>query len=216
MAIDPPAAERGEPRGTSQGAEHLGPDREQILACGRPLAEVWQQAHADSTPDAHTARCPYCQQALQSLAALEQAAAALRTTEQPSSHHLTGNIMRAVRAEMHLGRILPLDDPTLELRITENSATKLLRQAADRVPGAQAVSCRLTPVDGGTAIHASMTLAADPHRPLPPLAERVRTSVLEAADRQVGLRVVAVDIHIAELLPPAGDRAGPPQEGTPR
>ncbi|MET9618786.1 hypothetical protein [Kitasatospora indigofera] len=216
MAIDPPAAERREPRGTSQGAGHLDPDREQTLACGRPLAQVWQHAHANGTPDPHTARCPYCRQALQSLAALEEAAAALRATEQPSSHHLAGNIMRAVRAEMHLGRILPLDDPTLELRITENSAAKLLRRAADHVPGARAVSCRLTPVDGGTAIHASMTLAADPHQPLHPLAEHVRTAVLHAADQQMGLRVVAVDIHIADLLPPAADRADPPQEGAPR
>ncbi|WP_329493574.1 hypothetical protein [Kitasatospora herbaricolor] len=216
MAIDPPAAERREPRGTSEGAGHLDPDREQILACGRPLAQVWQHAHADGNPDPHTARCPYCRQALQSLAALEQAAGALRAIEPPSSHHVAGNIMRAVRAEMHLGRILPLDDPALELRITENSAAILLRRAADRVPGARAVSCRLTPAGGGTAIHASMTLAADPRRPLRPLAERVRTSVLEAADRQVGLRVVAVDIHIAELLRPADDRARPPQEGAPR
>ncbi|MEV5779233.1 hypothetical protein AB0L49_50195 [Streptomyces antimycoticus] len=52
--------------------------------------------------------------------------------------------MRAVRAEVRLGRMLPLDDPTRELRIAETAAAKVLRRTADRVPGARAASCRLT------------------------------------------------------------------------
>ncbi|WP_371502919.1 hypothetical protein OG871_37315 [Kitasatospora sp. NBC_00374] len=196
-------------------AGHLDADRAQYLACGRPLTQVWRHAHTEDTPDPHTARCPYCQQALQSLATLEQATAALRATEQTSGHHLAGDVMRAVRAEMRLGRILPLDDPTLDLRVAENTAAKLLRQAADHVPGAQAVSCRLTPV-GDTAIHVSMTLAADPHRPLHPLAAQVRAAVLRAAEHHVGLRVLRVDIHIADLLPPPDAEAALPRPGASR
>lgn len=201
MAIGPPTA------------GHLDADREQYLACGRPLTQVWQHAHTAGPPDPHTTRCPYCQQALQSLATLEEATAALRT-QQAGGHHLVSTIMRAVRTEMHLGRILPLDDPALDLRVAENTAAKLLRQAADHVPGATAASCRLTPSGDGTAIHVSLTLAAEPHLPLHPLASQVRERVLQAAEHELGLRVLRVDIHIADLLPPP--EAASTQPGAPR
>ncbi len=203
MAIGPP------------GAGQVDADREQYLACGRALTLVWQHAHSEDAPDPHTARCPYCRQALRSLAALEQATTALRTSARTGGHHLAADVMRAVRAELRLGRILPLDAPGLDLRVAENTAAKLLRQAADHVPGARAASCRLAPV-GGTAVRVSMTLAADPRRPLRPLAAQVRAAVLRAAEQGVGLRVQRVDIRITDLLPPSDVAAALARPGASR
>ncbi|WP_370665824.1 hypothetical protein [Streptomyces sp. IBSBF 2507] len=54
-------------------------------------------------------------------------------------------IIAAVRAEAQLGRLLPLDDPTGQLRITETAAARTLRRAGGCVPGALAAGCRLPP-----------------------------------------------------------------------
>ncbi|MET8678977.1 hypothetical protein ABZW18_15720 [Streptomyces sp. NPDC004647] len=176
---------------------------DQLLPCGRPLSRAWEQAR-DSAPrtDPHTAGCPYCRQAVEGLAALDEATSALRAQERPSGQTLADRVMRAVRAEVRLGRMLPLDDPAQDLRIAETAAARVLRRAADTVSGARAASCRMTPTDDGTAVHISLTLAAALDRPLPDLADQVRRAVLHAAHRVLGLAVTGVDLEIVDVLEP--------------
>ncbi|MFB7669264.1 hypothetical protein ACFC1R_36030 [Kitasatospora sp. NPDC056138] len=193
--------------------ESAVPDHERLLACGRPLDQVWKQAHTTTgRPDPHTAHCPYCRQAQQGLTALEQATAALRSAAQPGEqHHLTEQVMQAVRAEMRLGRLLPLDDPALDLQITESAAAKVLRRAADAVLGARAASCRLVPTGDGTAVHMTMTLTVIHGWPLPALADQVRQAVLLAADEELGLVITRVDLHITDLTTPPGNATPQPR-----
>lgn len=55
--------------------------------------------------------CPYCQEAVEGLAALDRATRALRAEEQPDSHSLANRVINAARAEVRLGAMLWLDDP---------------------------------------------------------------------------------------------------------
>jgi hypothetical protein len=172
---------------------------DQLLPCGRPLSRVWEQVRDSAAPaDPHSADCPYCGQAVEGLAALDEAIHALRAQERPSGQTVADRIMRAVRAEVRLGRLLPLDDPTPGLRIAETAAAKILRRAADTIPGARAASCRLTPA--GPAVHIAITLAATLDRPFPDLAAQVRRAVHHAAHRKLGLASTAIDVEIVSVL----------------
>lgn len=110
--------------------------------------------------------------------------------------------MNVVRAEIRLGRLLPLADPDRELRIAESADAKVLRQAADTVPGVRAATCRLVPADEGTDVRVTMTVAAALDRPLPDRVDQVRRSVLDSAGQDLGLAVTAVDITVVDVLEP--------------
>lgn len=134
---------------------------------------------------------------------LRQATEALRAQGPDSrSTALADRVMRAVRAEHRRGRRLPRGDPALRCRIDETTAAKALRRAADDAGTARAGSCRLTPVADGRTIHATMTLTADPSRPLLPQADQVRRAVLHNAQHTLGLAVTRVDITIDDLHTP--------------
>ncbi|MFE7125142.1 hypothetical protein [Streptomyces sp. NPDC057617] len=204
MAID------DNPRGTSQGGERTASRRDadaarlvgdERLPCGRLVSHVWAQARAGTgQDDPHTAGCAYCREAVEGLTALDSATRALRA-ERPAAHTVADRVLRAVRAELRLGRLLPLDDPAGELRIAETAAAKVLRRAADRVPGVRAASCRLTP-DGDTDVTITMTLATTLDRPLPLRATEVRRAVAYAARQQLGLAVSGIDLKIVSVLEP--------------
>jgi hypothetical protein len=149
------------------------------------------------------AGCPYCRQAAEGLRALDRTTRTLRA-ERPSAHTLADRVMHAVRAETRLGRMLPLDDPARELRIAETMAAKVLRRAADRVPGVRAAGCRLTPDDGSTTVAVVMTLATTLARPLPGRATEVRRAVAYAARQRLGLAVSSIDLEIISVLEPSG------------
>jgi hypothetical protein len=174
------------------------------LPCGRTLRHAWEQARdSGATADPHATNCPHCQQAAEGLAALDRATRALRAKDRPHSRSLADRVMKAVRAEVRLGAMLPLDDPAQDLRIAERAAAKVLRRAADSVPGARAASCRLVPTEDGTAVHAFMTLATTLDQPLPDRAAQVRRAVLHAADHELGLAIAGVDLRIDLVLEPA-------------
>ncbi|MEV4341642.1 hypothetical protein [Streptomyces sp. NPDC049590] len=155
-----------------------------VLPCGRPLSRVWEQAR-DAAPsaDPHIVSCPHCREAVDGLATMDAATRALRAEAAAAHHALAGRVMDTVRAEVRLGRLLPLADPDQDLRITECAAARVLREAADAVPGARAASCRLAPEGESTGVRAAMTVAAAADRPLPDRAGEVRRSVLHSADR---------------------------------
>ncbi|MEU4729911.1 hypothetical protein [Streptomyces sp. NPDC023588] len=176
----------------------------ELLPCGRPLLDAWRQARSPgaAAPDAHAGDCLHCRQAVEGLRALDQATRSLRAEEQPDGHGLANRVINAVRAEVRLGASLPLDDPDHALRIAESAAAKVLRRAADTVPGVRAVSCRLTPTPDDSAVHVVMTLATTLDRPLRERAARVRRAVLHAAQHTLGLAVTEVDLDINSLLDP--------------
>ncbi|WP_329458031.1 hypothetical protein [Streptomyces sp. NBC_01497] len=173
------------------------------LPCGRLVGEVWERAR-DSTgpPDTHAAGCPYCRRTVAELAALDTAVQALRAAR-PGGTTVADRVMRAVRAEGRLGRLLPLDDPGRDLRIAETAAAAVLRRAADGVPGVRAASCRLVPgADGARQVDIAMTLAVALDAPLPARAARARRAVASAARQHIGIVPGRIDLRIVSVLEP--------------
>lgn len=208
MALDGPHARPSEPPEadglrTGRDADEVPPFAgEEVLSCGRLLSRVWEQAR-DAPPgaDPHTVSCPYCREALEGLATVDAALQPLRAEDTAGLHALADRVMGVVRAEVRLGRLLPLADPDRDLRIAESAAAKVLRRAADTVPGATAVTCRLVP-EGAGGVRVTMTLAAALDRPLPDRVHQVRQAVLDSAGQALGLSVTAVDITVIDILEP--------------
>ncbi|PBC81692.1 hypothetical protein BX261_1573 [Streptomyces sp. 2321.6] len=101
---------------------------------------------------------------------------------------------QAVRVQLGIGRVLPLGGPGDGAWITEQAAAGALRAAAGTPAGVHLGSLRLS------------------------VADQVRTALLEAAVRELGLVVGVVDLQVSELLeegeapspPPAGRAQEPP------
>ncbi|MEU6592407.1 hypothetical protein ABZ923_24795 [Streptomyces sp. NPDC046881] len=207
MALDDPHARPSEPpgadgprAGATAGIPPLAGD--EVLPCGRLLSQVWEQAlDAPPAADPHTVSCPHCREAVEGLATVNAATRALRA-EAPGLHALVDRVMKIVGAEVRLGRLLPLADPVRDLKISESAAAKVLRQAADTVPGARAATCRLLPEGEGTDVRVTMTLAAALDGPLPDRVHQVRRSVVHSALQDLGLAVTAVDITVVDVLEP--------------
>ncbi|MFE3033452.1 hypothetical protein ACFXKY_17615 [Streptomyces canus] len=90
----------------------------------------------------------------------------------------------------------------------EAVAAGALRAAAETITGVRARSCRLLDV-GAAGMEVRLDIHAPADAPLPGLAARVRERVWEAAERELGLPVAAVGIHVTDLV---RDRSGPGQE----
>lgn len=202
MALDHPTATSSSGRpgpGRGNTGEVWFPADER-LPCARLLSDVWERARTGGDQgDAHTDRCVYCRDAVEGLMALDRATDALRTRG-PSARALVERIVAAVRAEVRLGRLLPLDDPTGELRIAETTAAGVLRRAAGRVPGVLAASCRLVPgaAEGTESrVTVAMTLSVTLDQPLPGRTEQVRRAVADAAAHELGLAVDAIDLRVS-------------------
>ncbi|MGP8302683.1 hypothetical protein ACTPOK_33065 [Streptomyces inhibens] len=164
---------------------------------------------------------------------------------------------RAVRQQLAIGRVLPLGGPADGSWITEHAAAGALRRASGVPAGVRIGTLRLSLADPGRApepavpappsalppgplrIEADFAAVAD--RPLPTVADQVRTALLEASVRELGLVVAVVDLRVSGLLeagetgpaeaassprasrtegPPAasatGDRTGAAQDGRAR
>ncbi|MGW5852038.1 hypothetical protein ACWFQ8_29510 [Streptomyces sp. NPDC055254] len=177
-----------------------------FLPCGRPLGRAWEQARAPAgTADPHSIRCPCCRGAIEGATALDRATRALRAEVGPDSHGLANRIIGAVRAEVRLSTLLGVTGPDHDPRPAERAAAaKVLRRAADTVPGARTASCRLTPSTGNRAVHAvAISVAAKLDTPLRERAEAVRQAVLHAAEHVLGLAVTTVDVEVNAVLEPA-------------
>ncbi len=200
-------------------------DDDELLPCGRLLSQTWNdwEQRPDDTddtedtddtrdtdnPDAHLRSCPYCRQAVSGLDRLESVVRGLQEETDTSAYDagpLTRRVMDVVRLELRPGRPLPLGEPAEDLWIMEAVAARALRAAAETVEGVRAGSCRLfdAPADGAVGVRLDIHAPADVS--LPDLAARVRERVREAADRELGMIVATVDIHVTDLLhAPADD-----------
>lgn len=204
MALDdpraaPPRHEQTAPRPDADAARLVGDER---LPCGHLVSDAWEQGRAPTgQADPHTAGCAFCREAAEGLTALDSTTRTL-SAERPSAHAVADRVVRAVRAEVRLGAMLPLDDPARELRIAETAAAKILRRAADRTPGVRAASCRLTTDEGSTKVTIAMTLALTLDQPLPDRATQVRRAVAYAARQELGLAVSSINLKIVSVLKP--------------
>ncbi|MFB7557150.1 hypothetical protein [Streptomyces brevispora] len=142
------------------------------------------------------------------------------------SPHRADGWTAAVRQRLGLGRLVPLGGPADGAWISERAAVAVLRRAV-RAPGAGpvlgemriAVSDPVTAPDpqvpsppsalppGPLRIEATMAATAD--QPLPAAAATLRSALLAAASRRLGLVVAEVDLQVTELLDTVPERAEP-------
>ncbi|MDW4910873.1 Asp23/Gls24 family envelope stress response protein [Streptomyces sp. ADMS] len=184
-------------------------DDDELLSCGRLLSRTWHDWEQPSAgTDDHLRSCPHCRQAVSGLDRLESVVRGLQEEADTAAYDaepLTRRVMDVVRLELRPGRPLPLGEPAEGLWIMEAVAARALRAAAETVAGVRAGSCRLfdAPADGAVGIRLAIHAPADV--PLPDLAARVRERVWEAADRELGMVLAAVDIRVTDLLHTTAD-----------
>ncbi|MFG2497154.1 Asp23/Gls24 family envelope stress response protein [Streptomyces sp. NPDC048441] len=190
----------------SATSAHAGERDDELLACGRELSQVWERWEAGER-DAHADGCPHCADALTALRSLGEVVAEARRSEppeqDPDSAGLTSRIMDVVRLELRPGRTLPLGEAEDDVWIVEAAAARAFRAAAETVPGVRAGSCKVETDPPGTPrgparvrIEVQVPLSWD----LPEAAELVRRKVRDAADAELGMRVVSIDVRIADII----------------
>ncbi|MEU9091451.1 hypothetical protein ACIOEW_37115 [Streptomyces sp. NPDC087901] len=131
----------------------------------------------------------------------------------------------AVRQRLGLGRLLPLGGPADGAWISERAATGVLRRAVGG-PGPVLLELRIAVADAEAApapqvppppsalppgpLRIEAMVAATAHQPIPAAAAALRSALLTAAARRLGLVVDEVDVQVAELLETEPERAEPP------
>ncbi|WP_406448736.1 hypothetical protein OG782_08000 [Streptomyces sp. NBC_00876] len=132
----------------------------------------------------------------------------------------------AVRQRLGLGRLLPLGGPADGAWISERAAVAVLRRAVavpgpgpvlgelriavadtEAAPAPQVPSPPSALAPGPLRIEATMAATAD--QPLPVAAAALRSALLTAAARRLGLVVAEVDLQVTELLDTAPERPAP-------
>ncbi|MFG2648096.1 Asp23/Gls24 family envelope stress response protein [Streptomyces sp. NPDC048436] len=174
---------------------------DELLPCGRELSHVWEQWEA-GLPDPHADACPHCTRALDALRSLEGVVTQARDTapREPDTSALTGRVMDVVRLELRPGRTLPLGEVDEDAWMVEAAAARTVRAAAESLPGVRAGSCRIDidPPRGPVRIRVEVQVALTWN--LPEVADHVRSKVREAVDGELGMRIAAVDVTIADVI----------------
>ncbi|MDT9696099.1 nucleopolyhedrovirus P10 family protein [Streptomyces sp. P17] len=136
---------------------------------------------------------------------------------------------RTVRQQLGLGRLLPLGGPRDGAWITEEAAGSALRRAAHDVTGVRLGALRIGLADPARApepvvpappsalppgvLRVTADFEATAAEPLPTVADRLRTTLAEAADQRLGLAVTEVDLRVTALLDETAEPApARPQE----
>lgn len=196
------------------------------LGCGRDIDDVW--ATIDAAPNGHELTCPYCQAARASLGQLATATKELTAADRTNplltvpSQALT-QIMTIARTEVRRGRTValqpapagadgvPLGEP--DLSVSEQAVTAVIRRTADQLSGLEARRCTIRPLDaapagaatvGGaliepTAIAVTLTVSVSQTARIPDLIGQLRRRVTEAVERQVGITVATIDVHVEDI-----------------
>ncbi|MFH8367922.1 hypothetical protein [Streptomyces sp. NPDC018031] len=230
-------------RSSPDGSPAPGAGDDETLPCGARLAALWEDRSAVA---GHTG-CPHCRAALDDLAVLDRAVAGALTARPGPAHGaggpggdgagpaarapgddladaVTARVMDVVRTELRPGRTLPLGGADSgDDWITEAAAARVLRAAADAVPGVAAGSCRIGPLRlpasgllplPGTRLprgplRVRLEVAMSARWTVPGVAALVRERVAAAVDRELGLEVSAIDVSVIDLLDEPGPGDGP-------
>ncbi|MFD8643922.1 Asp23/Gls24 family envelope stress response protein [Streptomyces zaomyceticus] len=198
---------------------HENPDGEdlEVLPCGRDLAGVWEHADLPGT-DPHIATCTSCRQAVQDLEHLRAAvlSPAVAPPADIDTTVVVRRVMDAVRMELRPGRNLPLGEVGDDNWIYESVAARILRAAAEQVPGVRAGSCRIAPpgsrthpTRGPSAVDLGITVVYG--QDLPDTTRAVRESLIRAARQRLGLSLGDLNVTVTDLHePPTQPRESSP------
>ncbi|MER5757948.1 hypothetical protein [Streptomyces sp. NPDC002082] len=185
-----------------------------FLPCGRDLADLWDQqdrhgAGPEPWPaDPHTAECRHCGAALEDFARLRDAVhrdgQETGADWEADAARLTASVMDVVRLELRPGRTLALGEADEDAWMYEAVAARVLRAAAERVPGVRAGSCRISPTpscdaQARTPAQVRIEVSVEISRDLQATADRVRRSIAAASEHDLGMNIAAIDVAIADI-----------------
>ncbi|WP_129312336.1 Asp23/Gls24 family envelope stress response protein [Streptomyces sp. L2] len=193
--------------GSAEGTDDSERSDDERLACGRELADVWRQWEEGPDDDPHARTCPHCLAALHELDQLKDAVRQTRLEEpEADAGPLVERVMEVVRLELRPGRTLPLGTPAEDHWIVEAAAAKVFRGAVDALPGVRAGSCRVVPAGQGAAsqrtrgpVTVNIEIVVGVTADLQRAADQVRETVLNAAERALGMEVGSVDVAVADV-----------------
>ncbi|MFJ7269067.1 hypothetical protein ACIQV3_20910 [Streptomyces sp. NPDC099050] len=219
MAMNEPREPREPRHGTEPQDVQDVQDVQEVLPCGRDLADLWDRQDGTEAGDArsagsHAATCGHCAAALADFARLRRAVLRDAREAQEAQEtgadgeeavsRLTANIMDVVRLELRPGRTLALGEMDEDSWIYEAVAARTFRTAAERVPGVQAGSCRVSPGPGPrtgdrTPAHVRIEVTVGTTRDLPLTADRIREQVARAARQALGMHIASIDVAVTDL-----------------
>ena len=169
------------------------------LDCGRTVEDVWDQLESGAE-DAHLAGCPHCRTARSSLEQLAEATSLLidDPVEVPSG--LLDRIMTAVRADLNLGRTIPLPAGDAQVEVSVHALAAVLRYAVDGVAGIRARQCRveLSP-DRPDAVRVWMSVALKFGSGQVGELEEARARIVLALRGQIGLELDTLDFEVVDV-----------------
>ncbi|WP_350276338.1 Asp23/Gls24 family envelope stress response protein [Kribbella sp. HUAS MG21] len=169
------------------------------LACGRSVEEVWEELDG-GTPSVHLTECPHCRTARASLEQLAEATAFLVDDPAEVPTGLLDRIMTAVRADVNLGRTLPLPTGAAEVELSTTALAAVLRYVVDGVAGIRARQCRIELVtERPEAVNVSMTVALEFGTGQVAALEQARERVAAALRGQVGYELEQLDFEVVDV-----------------
>ncbi|MFD7033528.1 hypothetical protein ACFWAR_36435 [Streptomyces sp. NPDC059917] len=189
-------------------------DHDVVLACGRDLADLWDDEDQNPSPlvvgtaAPHPAACPHCAAALEDFARLRDAVVHDQQAAGPdweeSASRLTASIMDVVRLELRPGRTLALGEMDEDAWIYEAVAARTFRAAAELLPGVRAGSCRVDPgpaprPGARTPAHVRIEVTVGMTRHLQHVADQIRERIAEAAEQSLGMRIASIDVTVTDL-----------------
>ncbi|MFC4944341.1 Asp23/Gls24 family envelope stress response protein [Pseudonocardia sp. GCM10023141] len=192
------------------------PAREHGLPCGRTVEAVWTELEEQTTSE-HGVGCPHCTTVRASLTQLMEATRLLVDDPIEPPAGMMERIMDAVRADLGRSSSIPLPTPSGlppalgGIDISTSALAAVLRYAVDGVDGVRAQRCRVEldpdrPYTVLVTMSVSLRYSASGADGRVELLDEARTRVRAAIGEQVGLRIAALDIEVADVwTDPASD-----------
>ncbi|MGW6278520.1 hypothetical protein [Kribbella sp. NPDC055071] len=169
------------------------------LPCGRTVEDVWDELEAGAA-GAHLAGCPHCQTARASLEQLVEATSQLIDDPVQVPSGLLDRIMTAVRADLNLGRTIPLPTGDAQVELSVHALAAVLRYAVDGVPGIRARQCKVevSPERPG-AVQVWMSVSLRFGSGQVDQLEEARGRVALALRGQIGLELDTLDFEVVDV-----------------
>lgn len=206
MALEP-----GSGAGSHDDGDH------ETLPCGASLIDLWESGVPH--PGHSHCHCQHCRTALDELAALQQVVQEsvdqeLAIEPRAEAAAIADRVMEVVRTELRPGRLLPLGEVSEDNWVTEAAAARVLRAAAERLPGVAAGSCRIRSASATDSarlprpgarlprgpLQVRMELAVSPTWSVPDVVTALRRLVSASARDDLGLDLAGIDVVVVDLL----------------
>ncbi|RJQ66485.1 Asp23/Gls24 family envelope stress response protein [Pseudonocardiaceae bacterium YIM PH 21723] len=171
-------------------------DTDRDLACGRALDEVWDQL---DHPTEHGRTCAHCTKARESLLLLREATGLLVEEPDPPALDLTSKIMAAVRADVRRKEMFDL--PGTGIDISEQAIARVIRAAADQVPGVRARRCvvRVSVQDDRLALSVDLSVAVAYESVIQDAVDQVRLRAIAACEQRIGIRLSELSVLVEDI-----------------